>query len=174
MGLIKNRALNLTEREVRYAMANTQSNSAAARFIGCTLNTYRKYAKQYIDEDTGKSLFELHLNQAGKGIRKVAEERLPSYFRKIDIFEILEGKHPTYSPTHLERRLIKEFIFPEECSMCGFNERRISDYKVPIRLMWKDGDRTNHHKDNLQFLCFNCYFLTYDDFTKPNKYLRLK
>ena len=28
---------------------------------------------------------------------------------------------------------------------------------------WKDGDKTNHKLDNLQLLCYNCYYLTVDN-----------
>ena len=30
------------------------------------------------------------------------------------------------------------------CDECGFEERRVVDYSVPLLLDWKDGDRTNH------------------------------
>jgi len=172
MPLIYNKALNLTEREVRYAMANTKSNEGAARFIGCSPTTYKKYAKQYIDEETGLSLYELHKNQSGRGISKVTHS--DTQFKTTDIFEVLEGKHPTYNPKRLEERIRRELIFPEECGMCGFSEKRLLDYKVPLILVWKDGNIRNHHKDNLQFLCYNCYFLTYDDLILPKKILKFK
>lgn len=176
MPLIKNKALNLTEREIRYAMAHTKSNNAAAKFIGCSLNTYREYAKRYIDEETGLSLYELHKNQSGVGVSKpkLTEEARKNLFKKVDIFEVLEGKHPTYSPSRLRERIIKEFIIPEECGMCGFSEKRLLDYKVPLILVWKDGNIRNHHRDNLEFLCYNCYFLTYDDLILPRKILKFK
>jgi hypothetical protein len=159
MPLIKNKALNLTEREIRYAMANSRSNKEASRFIGCHFDTYRIYAKRYIDEETGKTLWDLHKNPSGKGVPK----NNGTLFFKKDIFEILDGKHPKYNRGILARRIIDECIFPEECAVCGFNEKRITDYKVPLILIWKDGDLTNHRRENLEFICYNCYFLTYDD-----------
>ena len=63
-------ALNLSESEIRYAMENSKSNSEAARFLKVSFTTYKKYAKQYTDSKSGKTLWELHKNQAGKGIRK--------------------------------------------------------------------------------------------------------
>jgi len=65
-----NRGLQLSEQKIREAMANTRSNKEAARWLGITDITYKKYAKAHIDEATGKSLFELHKNQAGKGMPK--------------------------------------------------------------------------------------------------------
>lgn len=162
MPLIFNKALNLTEKEIRYAMENTKSNMQAARFLGCAYGTYKKYAKRYIDEETGKSLFELHKNQFGIGISRVKKDTL-SYPVKKDIFEILDGKHPNYDPRTLARRLIDELVFKEECAICGFAERNLSDYKVPLILTYKDFDKRNHKKENIEFNCFNCYSLNYGD-----------
>ena len=159
MPLIKNKALNLTEGEVLYAMQHTNSNAAAARFIGCNVDTLRKYAKQYIDPETGLTLWEKHKNQFGKRIHK----NFIKHNTRADIFEILDGKRPSYDRSKLARRLIEECIFPEECAQCGFNERRITDLKVPLILIWKDGDLRNHKQENLEFICYNCFFLTHDD-----------
>lgn len=166
MPLIYNRALNLTEREIRYAMANSKSNAEASRFLGCHVDTYQKYAKMYIDEESGKTLWELHKNKQGKGIHKESDNS----WKAPDIFDILNGTNPNYSRKKLARRILDECIFPEECAICGFNERRITDFKVPLILIWKDGDLKNHRKENLEFVCYNCYFLTYDDvFDKRGK-----
>ena len=31
-------------------------------------------------------------------------------------------------------------------------------HEVPLLLDWIDGDRTNHMRDNLRLLCYNCYY----------------
>jgi len=54
--------LNFTEAQIRYAMKNSKSNSGAARFLNISLTTYEKYSKSYIDESTGKNLWDLHKN----------------------------------------------------------------------------------------------------------------
>ena len=54
--------LNLTESQIRYAMANSWSNAGAARFLNVSYNTYTKYSQQYFDS-SGQSLFELHKNK---------------------------------------------------------------------------------------------------------------
>tara|TARA_Y100000389_G_scaffold203693_1_gene253060 strand:+ start:615 stop:1136 length:522 start_codon:yes stop_codon:yes gene_type:complete len=160
MPLIYNKALNLTETEIRYAMSNSKSNAGAARFIGCHVTTYKRYAKRYIDTETGLSLWDLHTNQSGKGIHR---NFTGGHFKSANIFDILEGKHPGYDRDKLASRLIEEVILKEECNNCGFDERRITDYKVPLILTWKDGNLRNHALDNLEFICYNCYFLTLDD-----------
>ncbi len=156
---MKFKALDLTEAKIRYAMTNTKSNRAAAIFLNVAYNSYKKYAKYYIDENTGKSLFDLHKNQEGKQIRKGQS----STGGHIKIMEILEGKYPNYPPDKLRDRLIKEGFLDYKCSNphCSYNgENRIIDYAKPLKLNWIDGDKTNHKLNNLEFLCYNCYFLT--------------
>ena len=60
----------LSKEDILRAMQNTKSNHGAARFLRCSLNHYKKFAKVYIDEATGLSLNELHKNPSGKGIPK--------------------------------------------------------------------------------------------------------
>ena len=47
----------------------------------------------------------------------------------------------------------------EKCNCCGFEERRVTDHKVPLVLDFIDGNRRNHKHENLRMLCFNCSFL---------------
>ena len=140
-------------------MANSKSNRGAAFFLNVSFNTYRKYASYYIDIESGLSLFELHKNQSGKNIPKGSV--IQNGYYKLD--DILEGKHPDYNPKKLKRRLIQQCILEEKCARCGFEERRVFDYSVPLLLDWIDGDMTNHKRENVQLLCYNCYYLTVDN-----------
>lgn len=160
MPLGKNKSYNLTEGDVRYAMKNSRSNREASRFLNISYPTYKKYASIYYDDETGKSLFELHKNKAGIGIPR----RTPSkYSGKAGLQDILEGKYPEYSGRNLKNRLIQEGYRAEECEYCSFNERRITDYTVPLILVWLDGDKSNHMNDNLVLICYNCFYLTHND-----------
>ena len=179
MPLIYRKKLNLTEKEIRYAMAHSLSNQQAANFLGCHVTTYKRYAKMFIDELSQKSLWDIHKNPTGKGIKKTFKEgtnrkKWHSFKKKADLFEILDGLRPSYDKANLAKRLIEDVIFPEQCNNCGFEERRITDYKVPLLLTWKDGDTTNHKKDNLEFLCYNCFFLTYDNVFKSSTPINFK
>ena len=138
------------------AMKHTKSNMAAARFLGCSYPHYKQYAKLYKNEE-GKTLFEVHLNRQGKGISK-------HLYKKKDltpINDILEGRIDVsnYNPKELKERLIHEGLLAEECNSCGFNERRVVDYKVPLILNFKDGNAKNWKLENLELLCYNCSFL---------------
>ena len=59
----------------------------------------------------------------------------------------------------LKYRLITEGHLLEECNMCKFNERRVSDYKMPLLLNFKDNNKKNYRKENIELLCYNHYFL---------------
>ena len=95
------------------AMSQTLSNRAAARYLNCSYQHYKKWAKLY-ESKTHDNLFEQHKNQSGKGIPK-------------------------------------------------FSERRVSDYKMPLLLNFKDNNKKNYRKENIELLCYNHYFLTVGD-----------
>ena len=60
----------LSEPNVRYAIENTKSNAQAAKFIGVSLPTWKKYASMYIDTITGLTLYAKHCNKRGIGIKR--------------------------------------------------------------------------------------------------------
>ena len=137
-------------------MKHTKSNMSAARYLGCSYPHYKQYAKLYKNEK-GQTLFEAHLNRQGKGISK-------HLYKKKDItpiMDILEGRVDVsnYSPKDIKERLLHESLIAEECTCCEFNERRVVDYKVPLILNFKDNNKKNWKLENLELLCYNCYFL---------------
>jgi hypothetical protein len=148
-------AFNLSEIEIRYAIENTKSNAEAARFLKVSFTTWKKYAKMYKDSETGRSLYDLHTNQAGVGITKEVQKAAAG---RYSIDQILSGNAPTYPTWKLRNRLLALGIFTEECASCGYAERRITDDTVPLLLDHIDGDETNHRVENLQLLCLNCYY----------------
>lgn len=135
--------------QIEEAQRHTNSNMAAARYLGVSYPRYKQYATLY-------GLFEGHLNLKGVGIEKGFSKRPTS----IPLREILEGKHPTYSRAKLKNRLIARGKLHEVCSLCGFHERRVTDKKVPLMLSYKDGDKHHMALENLELLCYNCMFLT--------------
>jgi len=146
-----NRKLIL-ESDIRLAMKNTKSNRAAAKFLNISYNTYKKYSEMYLED--GISLFEKHKNEKCIGIKKQRKKFT------IPIEDILEGKKPNYSIHKLKTRLFREALKAEECECCGFNERRVTDYQVPLLINFRDGDNKNWNLENIEILCYNCYFLT--------------
>lgn len=151
----------LTKEQIVAAISQTKSNRSAARYLNVSYIHYKKWAKLYKDEETGKTLFEKHLNQQGKGIPKFLKNS-----RKVPALnDLLEGRVPmtNFNPEKVKKRLFEEGHLKEECYMCGFNERRLLDYKIPLLLHFKDSNKKNYRLENLEVLCYNHYFLTIGD-----------
>ena len=148
---------DLTETIIRNAMKHTQSNLQAARYLNVTIETYRRYAKLYMDRETGKTLYDLHKNATGKGVRRVNWKDEISV-EKINQIMSSES-YRAIDQTKLKNRLIYEGILRMECYKCGHCEKRVVDYKQPLMLNFIDGNKHNWRVENLRMLCFNCYFL---------------
>ena len=124
------------------AMAKTKSNRAASRYLNVSYIHYKGYAKMYIDKETGKSLFEKHKNQCGKGIPKF----LKGQGKEPALIDIIEGRidPSSFAPEKIKYRLITEGHLDEECGHCKFSERRVTDYKIPLILHFKDKNKQNY------------------------------
>ena len=72
-------------------------------------------------------------------------------------------------PQEIKDRLIHESLVKEECYCCEFNERRVVDYKVPLILNFKDKNKKNWKLENLELLCYNCYFLNVGNVWSDNQ-----
>jgi hypothetical protein len=122
---------------------------------------YKKYAREYKDEETGLSLFEKHKNQSGTGIPKF----LAGKSGEPSLKEIIEGNASPHSftPEKIRNKLITEGYLLEKCDRCSFQERRVLDYKMPLLMHFRDSNKKNYRVENLELLCYNCYFLTVGD-----------
>jgi len=152
----------LSKEDILRAMNVTMSNKAAARYLHVSYIHYKKWAKIYDATEEGyPNLFEQHKNQAGKGIPKFLRADGP----EPALLDIIEGRvdASSFSPDKLKYRLITEGYLAEECSVCKFHERRVNDYKIPLLLNFKDNNKKNWNKDNIELLCYNHYFLQVGD-----------
>jgi hypothetical protein len=154
------RAKPLSKEQILAAMSQTKSNRAACRYLNVSYIHYKKWAKLY-ESDTHDNLFEQHKNQCGKGIPKF----LRGKGKEPALIDIIEGRvdASSFSPDKIKYRLITEGHLLEECAVCGFNERRVNDYKIPLLLNFKDNNKKNYRKENIELLCYNHYFLTVGD-----------
>jgi len=172
------RSLNLTEAQVRYAMANTSSNAEAANWLNISFTAWKKYALSYYDPETGLSLFELH-KQVGKEIRrKFPKTKYKSKtgrfgFQLYEMTDIFLNKHLKYSRGRFKYRLIHEGWKEERCDHCGYNDRRTTDYTVPLYLIAIDGNEKNYALENQEFCCFNCYYCIYGNKVGADKKLKI-
>ena len=150
----------LTKEQILAAMAKTKSNAAAARYLNCSYVHYKKWAKIY-ESDTHDNLFEQHKNQSGVGIPKF----IRAGGKEPALIDIIEGRvnASSFTPEKIKYRLIAEGYLEEKCAICGFQERRVLDYKIPLLLHFKDNNKQNYKLENIEFLCYNHYFLNVGD-----------
>ena len=134
--------------EILEAQRHTNSNRAAAKWLGCSYIRYKRYAEIY-------GVFQSHMNPKGFGTSKGFAKNPNT----ITLREIFDNKRPNYSLVRLKYRMLARHLIEDKCNLCGFADRRILDNKSPLMLTFKDktGDYT---KTNLQLLCYNCIFLT--------------
>jgi hypothetical protein len=153
-------AAALSEQQIRKAMSLSTSNRGASRILNVTLETYRLYAQLYKDPVTGRTLYDIHKNQSGKGVKKFFYSS-----KETPLTDLLQqGVNVTsYKLEKLKHRLIYEGLLKNECCKCQFNEHRVTDLKVPLLLNYKDGNKTNWTLSNLELVCYNCYFLYVGD-----------
>jgi hypothetical protein len=157
------KARPLTKESIISAMDKTKSVRAAARYLNCSYQHIKKWMKLYVDEN-GVSLFDAHKNQSGKGIPKFLS--VSSINKKEPaILDIIEGRiDPShFNPQKIKYRLITDGYLKDECNNCGFHERRVSDYKSPLILHFKDNNKQHYRLDNMEMLCYNCYYLMVGD-----------
>ena len=149
---IPGKRIVITKRDIEQAIENTRSQSEAARWIGVSYNTHKKYATRY-------GLWEQHKNPSGKGIKK----GWGSY--RVSLEDIFNGTNTStfYTKTRFKKRLIEEGYLYEECSICGWNEPKILDGIICLNLDYIDGNPKNKssdktlnpkHHDDLNFLLF--------------------
>lgn len=133
---------HLDEVNFKKVCEDSKSMAEAAVKLELHFNTFKKYAIKFNCYNT---------NQSGKGISKP----LPP---KIELDEILDGKHPHFQTFKLKNRLLKNKIVENKCSICNIEEW--NDKKINTELDHIDGNRTNHKLENLRMLCPNCHSQT--------------
>lgn len=149
-----------TREDILRAMKYSRSVRSASKYLGASYQHVKQYFKMYkVDEDdpNSKTLFETHLNRYSKGIPKF----LPNSRREPNVKQIFEEGigYESYTPEKIKIRGLAEGYLRDECYTCGCNERRITDFKTPTLMNFKDGNKSNYLIENLEILCYNCYFL---------------
>ena len=161
--------LQLTEDEIRDSMANSRNISEACRYMGINFKTWSKYAKMYVDLETGKTLYEIHRKYGNPNLVRPRKhkENLPRRFQK-QIDKLLTYRKWT-SPARvaiLKKMLVLHELDKDYCEHCNYHERRVKDGKQPLILHFVDGDRRNWELKNIKWLCYNCFFIhVFDTFS---------
>jgi len=94
------RAFHLPKEMILAAMTQTKSVHSAARYLNCSYQHIKKYMLAYTDESTGKSLFEIHKNQSGKGIPKHLASPHPNATVLPPILKIINGDVEQLTTNH--------------------------------------------------------------------------
>ena len=56
--------------------------------------------------------------------------------------------------------------------MCGWNEERIKDSKICLKLDFIDGESKNKSLENMRLLCPNCYLSLNGKFSNSNSFCK--
>jgi hypothetical protein len=142
----------LLQSEIQEALDKSKSARQAAKRLGVAYPTYKKYAKLYGIHKT-------------PGFPKVKNPNPPfkknpisPHKGKYPISDILNGMYPNFPVHRLKDKLIRAGIKKSECEQCGYNQRRLTDGKLPLLLNFEDGNNKNHKLENMRLLCYNCTF----------------
>jgi hypothetical protein len=152
-----------TREQILDAMDKTKSIKAAARYLNCSYQHLKPFMKEYVHPTTGETLFSMHKNQCGKGIPKFVSHTPFGRKKEPAILDIIEGRVDSshFSPDKIKYRMIEAGLLEEKCSDCGYQERRVTDYKTPLIMRFKDGNTKHYGMGNVHLLCYNCYFIYY-------------
>ncbi len=164
------RAKPLTKEQIKHAIELTRSIPAAARYLNCSYHHIRQYMKMY-SSDTHENMLKEYANRGGAGNRRYVNLKKDPL-----LIDIIEGRaNPVkFKPGHIKYRLIQEGYLKEECCRCEFKERRVNDFKMPLVLFFRDKNKYNYKLDNLELLCYNCYFLYCGEVFNDNDILQLE
>lgn len=156
----KARTRVLLQSQIENAMKVTRSNRSAAEYLRVSYNLYKKYARMYKNAE-GIDLFQAHLNQSGSGISKTHVSQ-----KRFQLDDILLGKYPQYPREKLLRRMVISGYIEEKCNHCGYCQKRPTDLKTPLILHHLNSNVTDHRRENLEVLCYNCYFVLVGDINR--------
>lgn len=159
---------NIPKEKILWAIDNSKSAFAAAKLLGVGRKAFRTMLDKHdinYEEIIDKSKQRWNISKK-EHAEKIVNQNTSAMKGLFDL--IVEAKHPMdrwkheiypYPSWKLKDRLIIHGIKPEQCEICGFNESRMTDGRVPLLLDFHDGNPWNSRLDNLRFLCTNCYFL---------------
>ncbi len=149
----------ILESQIKAAQEKSRSAFEAARTLGISYNTYKKYAKMY-------GIFEDLKNPYGIGIERAKKIKN----KKYHIDDLIAGKHLKYPLFKFKNKLFDSGYLPKVCSSCGFSEERVTDGKMPLLIDFLDGNLNNRKLENIRALCYNCFFLLVGERNVKNWY----
>ena len=122
-----------------------ESMRQASQKLNMHFNTFKRYAIKF-------ECYQTHQSNKGR--------KLGHYSTRIPTDDILAGLYPEYQTYKLKQRLIREGYIEDKCEKCGWCEKLEGAEFTPCELHHKDGDSSNHKRENLELICPNCHSLT--------------
>lgn len=140
----------LLEHEIRAAQSMAESAAHAAKLLGVSYTTYKKWAREHDVHD--------FFNVAGKGNKKPHGDPKKG---KYPLDDILAGMYPDYSTDRFKKKLFDSGYKEMRCENpgCDFCEKRMSDDRSPLLIDYIDDNVANKALNNIRILCYNCTFL---------------
>lgn len=157
----------IDRRDLERAMKYNNTSLAAAAYLGITVQTFNKHMKMYKYKD-GRTLLQRFAEEKKERGPKGNQDLNRGLTREF-LSHVLDtgfiGRR--FHPNLIKMKLMDEGYIPNVCECCGMNGVREMDMKAPLLLSFKDTIRSNWKLDNLQVLCYNCYFLKVGDLMLP-------
>lgn len=156
----------ITEELVKLAVDNCASAAECARYLGVKYSTFKRHAEKYNYPGTeinyfeyAKSIKSLRKDSMGTIEYKKYAKRVATRGYTPTEQEIIDGKYKLITPYFIRKFLVEKGYLTECCHNCGFNDKRLTDGLTPVVLNFKDGNVLNKRLDNLELLCYNCFFM---------------
>lgn len=144
--------MQVTKKDLIFECAKAISMQEAARNLGLTFSTFRRYAKR-------AGCYKPNMGLKGGQRRRPSAVAYP-------LSDILLGLYPNYSTYKLKNRLLAEGLKEYRCEICGLFEW-LGKY-IALELHHLNGKRDDHRFKNLQLICPNCHSQT-STFRAKNK-----
>jgi len=154
----------VTEELIKMAVDNCTSASECARYLSIKYTTFRRHAMKYQYPGTDMSYFEYVKSTRNDSAKKTARNfyRPGGLVVPKKVFteeQIINGDYTLVTPVKIRQYLVRFGYLADCCHHCGYNEKRFTDGLSPIVLNFKDGNILNKRLDNVELLCYNCFFM---------------
>lgn len=160
----------LQEKDFTELVKQYSSIMAISKALNMSKNIFIKYAKiyAYSSSETYYDYFQR---------MKKWRPKTSSVYNKDTrqkVMDIIANKRKNTFPIgDLMYMLFRYELKKECCENCGCGERRTHDGRKPLVLTFvRKNNIKNYSLDNLQILCYNCYFMTVGDVSYGFGYMR--
>jgi hypothetical protein len=185
----KGRSLPITEQVIRYVITKTRNNKEASDYLNVHTLTWRKYASQVYDQETGLSVYRLHTAayQKKTNWKKYWLENIAPNFRKewefkpVSLVDVFSNKVTYKNPNTLLKRMVKEKVRPLACEVCGYDSRPVyvGEKDMSATAFWTnfnlkklDLNEENNSLENLLIVCKCCEHNIFKNKEEYNKVIK--